>query len=118
MKKKHLNYGQGLEFLKFGQGKRGLDQQNKKKPKDTIRNNEGKRGKNDQTIRGRDPYFLFDFFLFNIFSVVVLISFTKSTPGSMNRLFSDFFRKFEGVVFEVFGTIWGCLGEILTGKLG
>ena len=40
------------------------------------------------------------------------------TPGSMNRLFSDFFKKFEGVILEVFGTIWGCSGEILRGKLG
>ena len=39
------------------------------------------------------------------------------TPGSMNRLFSDFFRKFEGVILGVFGTIWGCLGEILGGNL-
>ena len=27
------------------------------------------------------------------------------TPGSMIRLFNDFFRKFEGVILEVFGTI-------------
>ena len=39
------------------------------------------------------------------------------TPGSMNRLFSDFFRKFDGVVWGVFGTSWGCLEEILEGKL-
>ena len=25
----------------------------------------------------------------------------------MNRLFSDFFRKFEGGILGVFGTIWG-----------
>ena len=40
------------------------------------------------------------------------------TPGSMNRLFSDLFRKFEGVILEVFGTILGCLGEIFGVKLG
>ena len=33
------------------------------------------------------------------------------TPGSMNRLFGDFFRKFEGVILEVFGTIWEAFGE-------
>ena len=35
----------------------------------------------------------------------------------MNRLFSDFFRKFAGVILRVYGTIcrvsWGCLGDIL-----
>ena len=35
----------------------------------------------------------------------------------MNRLFSDFFRKFAGVILEVYRTIcrvvWGCLGDIL-----
>ena len=39
------------------------------------------------------------------------------TPGSMNRLFRDFFRKFAGVILEVYGTIcrvsWGCLGDSL-----
>ena len=30
----------------------------------------------------------------------------------------NFFRKFERVILEVFGTIWGCSGEILRGKLG
>ena len=35
------------------------------------------------------------------------------TPGSMNRLFGDLFRKFEEVVLGVFGTIWGCSGDIL-----
>ena len=38
------------------------------------------------------------------------------TPGSMNRLFSDLFRKFEGVILEVFATIWGCLGDIFGGQ--
>ena len=31
----------------------------------------------------------------------------------MNRLFTDFLRKFEGIILEVFGTIWGCLGCFL-----
>ena len=39
------------------------------------------------------------------------------TPGSMNRLFGDLFRKFEGVILGTFGTIWGCLGEVLGEKL-
>ena len=69
LNKKHLNFGQGLEFLKFGQGNRGLNQQNRRKSKETIRNNKGKRAKLDKKIRGRDPYFLFNNFLFNIFSV-------------------------------------------------
>ena len=29
--KKHADFGQGLEFLKFGQGNRGLSQQNQRK---------------------------------------------------------------------------------------
>ena len=45
LNKKHLNFGQGLEFLKFGQGNRGLNQQHQRKTKETIRTNEGKRGK-------------------------------------------------------------------------
>ena len=43
------------------------------------------------------------------FSTVYL---SMCAPGSMNRLFSDLLRLFEGVILEVFGTIWGCLGEI------
>ena len=69
LNKKHLNFGQGLEFLKFGQGNRGLNQQNQRKTEETIRNNEGKRGKIDKKIRDRDPYFLLNNFLFNIFGV-------------------------------------------------
>ena len=37
LNKKHLNFGQGLEFLKFGQGNRDLDQQNRRKSKEIIR---------------------------------------------------------------------------------
>ena len=39
------------------------------------------------------------------------------TPGSMNRLFSDFFKTSEGVILGVFGTIGGCLVEIFGGQL-
>ena len=39
LNKKHQNCGQGLEFLKFGQGNRGLNQQNRRKSKEIIRNN-------------------------------------------------------------------------------
>ena len=39
------------------------------------------------------------------------------TPGSMNRLFSDFFRKFEGVILEVFGTIWEGFWEENRGQI-
>ena len=39
------------------------------------------------------------------------------TPYSMNRLFSEFFREFSGVILEVCETIWGsvwrCFGRIL-----
>ena len=69
LNKKHLNFGQGLEFLKFGQGNRGLNQQIRRKSKELIRKNEVKRGKFDKKIRRRDPYFLFNNFLFNFFSV-------------------------------------------------
>ena len=65
LNKKHLNFGQGLEFLKFGQGNRGLNQQHRRKSKDIIRNNKGKRGKTDKKIRVRDRYFLFKNVLFN-----------------------------------------------------
>ena len=43
LNKKHLNFGQGLEFVKFGQVHRGLNQQNRRKSKEAIRTNEGKR---------------------------------------------------------------------------
>ena len=43
LSKKHLNFGQGLEFLKFGQGNRGLNQENRRHSKETIRKHEGKR---------------------------------------------------------------------------
>ena len=34
----------------------------------------------------------------------------------MNRLFSDLFRKFEGIILGVFGTIWGCMDRFWEGK--
>ena len=43
LNKKHLNFGQGLEFLKFGQGDRGPNKQNQRKTEGKIRKNEGKR---------------------------------------------------------------------------
>ena len=63
MSKAHLIFGQGLEFLKFGQGNRGPNQQNRRKTEEKIRKNEGKRGNFDKKIRDRDPYFLFKIFL-------------------------------------------------------
>ena len=73
MNKKHLNFGQGLEFLKFGQGNRGPNQQNRRKTEEKIRKNEGKRGKFDKKFRDRDPYFLSKIFLLKKIGV------TKST---------------------------------------
>ena len=40
-----------------------------------------------------------------------------STPGSLNRLFGDLFRKFEGVMLEVFGTIWERFWEDMSGGI-
>ena len=71
LSKKHLNFGQGLEFLKFGQGNRGPNQQNRRKAKEHIRKSKEKQRQLDKTIRVRDPYFLLKHFLFNIFSVLV-----------------------------------------------
>ena len=71
LNKKHLNFGQGLEFLKFGQGNRGLNQQHRRKTKETIRNNEGQRGTMDKTIQGPDFSLLLTVLLFNIVSTVV-----------------------------------------------
>ena len=74
LNKKHLNFGQGLEFLKFGQGNRGPNQQNRRKTEEKIRKNEGNQRKFDKKIRDRDPYFLFKKFLFNILSVLFQIA--------------------------------------------
>ena len=69
LNKKHLNFDQVLEFLKFGQGNRDLNQENRRKTKEAIRTNEGKRGKNDKTIRVRDSNFFLNNSLFHIFGV-------------------------------------------------
>ena len=37
---------------------------------------------------------------------------THPTPYSMNRLFSEFFRDFSGVILEVCETIWGIILEV------
>ena len=73
LSKKYLNFGQGLEFLKFGQGNRGPNQQNRRKTEEKIRKNEGNQRNFDKKIRDRDPYFLFKTFLFNIFSVLLFV---------------------------------------------
>ena len=39
---KHLNFGQRLESLKFGQGYRGPNQQKSRRSTEAIRENEGK----------------------------------------------------------------------------
>ena len=40
------------------------------------------------------------------------------TPGSTNRVFNNFFRRLEGVILGVFGTIWECSEATLGGNLG
>ena len=40
-----------------------------------------------------------------------------STPYSMNRLFSEFFRKFGGAFLEVCETISGGIWQVLRGKI-
>ena len=79
LNKKHLNFGQGLEFLKFGQGNRGLNQQNRRKTMETIRKSKGKRRKIVKKNRRRDPYFLLNNFLLHIFSVLVNFLFSVIT---------------------------------------
>ena len=39
------------------------------------------------------------------------------TPYSMNRLFSELFRKFRGVLLEVCETISGGIWQVLRGKI-
>ena len=41
LNKKHQHFGQGLEFLNFGQGNRGLNQQNHRKTGEKVRKHEG-----------------------------------------------------------------------------
>ena len=68
--KKRLNFGQGLEFLKFGQGNRGPNQQNRRQTEEAIRNNEEIQQTIDKKFRDRDPYFLFKQILLKRFSVI------------------------------------------------
>ena len=75
LSKKHLNLGQGLEFLKFGPGNRGPNQQNQRKNKRTYNK---KQRKIYKKFRVRDPYFLLKNFLFNIFSVFLLLFITNN----------------------------------------
>ena len=39
------------------------------------------------------------------------------TPYSMNRLFSEFFRKFGGAFLEVYETISGGIWQVFRGKI-
>ena len=57
LSKKHLDFDQGMEFLKFGQGNRGPNQQHRRKTEETIKKNEGHYRKFDKKLRDRDPYF-------------------------------------------------------------
>ena len=86
LSKKHLNFGQGLEFLKFGQGNRGPNQQNRRKTLEKIRKNEENRRKFDKKFRDRDPYFLFKNFLFNIFSIRTLLRNRPDHPAGRRLL--------------------------------
>ena len=52
--KKHLNFGQGLEFLKVGQGNRGLNQQNHMKNKGHHKKQRGETREIDKTTQDRD----------------------------------------------------------------
>ena len=74
LNKKHLNFGQGLEFLKFGQGNRGPNQQNRRNTEEQIRKNDGNQRTIDKNIRDRDPDFLFKMFLLMEIGVVLINS--------------------------------------------
>ena len=69
LSKKHVNFGQGLDFLKFSQGNRGQNQENQRKHEENQRKNEEIRGKTDKKFRNREPYFLLKIFLFKKKSV-------------------------------------------------
>ena len=47
----------------------------------------------------------------------VSVSKTYSTPYSMNRLFSEFFREFGGAFLEVCETISRDIWQVLRGKI-
>ena len=57
LSKKHLNFGQGLDFLKFSEGNRGQNRENQNK------NNENQTN-TDQKYRKPDSIFLLKIFLF------------------------------------------------------
>ena len=69
LNKKHLIFGQGLEFLRFGQRNRDLNLQHRRTTKETARTNQEQRGNFDKKIRDRDSNLLSTNFLFAIFSV-------------------------------------------------
>ena len=77
--KKHLNFGQGLEFLKFGQKNPGPNQQDQRKAKEAIRKTRGTWGNIDKKIEDGDPYFLHNNFLSHIFNVHKILK-TFSVP--------------------------------------
>ena len=49
MTKKHLNFGQGLDFLKFRQGNRGENEGNRRKTQENLRKKKENR-KIEQTL--------------------------------------------------------------------
>ena len=56
--KKHLIFGQGLKFLKFGHGNRGENEQNRRNNQENPRKDKKTQRKIDKKFRDRDPYFL------------------------------------------------------------
>ena len=60
--KKHVFFGQGLDFLKFRQGNRDENEQIQGKNKEQLRNNDEKRRTFDKKFRVRAPYFLLKIF--------------------------------------------------------
>ena len=57
--------------------------------------------------------FFFGIFLLEFWGVLNI----SYTPGSMNSLFSDLFRKFGGVFLEVCETISGGIWEVFGGQI-
>ena len=64
LSKKHFNFGQGLDFLKFRQGNRGENERNRGNKKENLRKNKEKRRKFDKKFRVRAPHFLLKILLF------------------------------------------------------
>ncbi len=58
LSKKHLIFGQGLEFLEFGQRNRSKKQQNRRKAEEHISKHEEHHRFFNKKFRDRDPYFL------------------------------------------------------------